>query len=92
MYKIFNTIYFSPLSSVPELDGDGYEGKSISYIFLGSSSAGIFSLADVCRTGVKEALGELKLMGIKTIMLTGDCYAAAVHVQDQVNFKIFDSV
>ncbi|XP_019177840.1 PREDICTED: putative inactive cadmium/zinc-transporting ATPase HMA3 [Ipomoea nil] len=71
-------------TTVPELDGDGYEGKSISYIFLGSSPAGIFSLADVCRTGAKEALGELKLMGIKTVMLTGDCYAAAVHVQDQL--------
>ncbi|KAI3803172.1 hypothetical protein L1987_31321 [Smallanthus sonchifolius] len=60
------------------------EGKSIGYIFLGSSLAGIFNLSDVCRTGAKEALKELKSMGIKTAMLTGDCQAAANHAQNQL--------
>lgn len=75
---------FSLEISVPELEGDSIQGKSVGYIFLGSSPAGIFSLSDVCRTGVKDAMRELKQMGIKTVMLTGDCYAAANHVQDQV--------
>ena len=60
------------------------EGKSIGYIFSGSVPAGIFSLSDVCRTGVKEAIQELKSMGIKTAMLTGDHQAAAKHAQNQV--------
>ncbi|KAI3775275.1 hypothetical protein L1987_49846 [Smallanthus sonchifolius] len=60
------------------------EGKSIGYIFLGSSLAGVFNLSDACRTGAKEALKELKSMGIKTAMLTGDCQAAANHAQNQL--------
>ncbi|XP_076898337.1 putative inactive cadmium/zinc-transporting ATPase HMA3 isoform X2 [Bidens hawaiensis] len=60
------------------------EGKSTGYIFLDSSLAGIFNLTDTCRTGAKEALKELKSMGIKTAMLTGDCQAAASHAQKQL--------
>ncbi|CAI9099190.1 OLC1v1035974C1 [Oldenlandia corymbosa var. corymbosa] len=70
--------------SVPELEGND-EGKSVGYIFLGSTPAGIFRLSDVCRTGAKEALQQLKSMGIKTVMITGDCYAAAKHIQDQLD-------
>ncbi|CAI9783389.1 unnamed protein product [Fraxinus pennsylvanica] len=71
-------------TTVPTLDGHNLEGKSVGYIFLGSSLAGIFSLSDVCRTGSNEALKELNLMGIKTVMLTGDSYEAAKHAQDQL--------
>nr|GMD79010.1 cadmium/zinc-transporting ATPase HMA3-like isoform X2 [Ipomoea batatas]GMD79012.1 cadmium/zinc-transporting ATPase HMA3-like isoform X2 [Ipomoea batatas] len=71
-------------TSVPEFEGDGREGKSMSYIFVGSSLAGVFSLSDACRTGVQEAIRKLKVMGIKTVMLTGDSYAAARHVQEQL--------
>ncbi|KAI3496273.1 hypothetical protein L1887_38630 [Cichorium endivia] len=60
------------------------EGRSTGYIFLGSSCAGIFSLSDSCRIGVKEALEELKSMGIKTAMLTGDSQEAANYAQNQV--------
>ncbi|KAK6147448.1 hypothetical protein DH2020_018360 [Rehmannia glutinosa] len=69
---------------VPKLDGFDVQGKSVGYVFLGSSPVGIFCLSDACRTGAKEALKELKSMGIKTVMLTGDCYAAAKHAQDQL--------
>ncbi|KAI3524153.1 hypothetical protein L1887_02805 [Cichorium endivia] len=61
------------------------EGKSMGYIFVGSSLAGVFSLSDTCRTGAKEALKELKSMGIKTAMLTGDSQAAANHAQNQLD-------
>nr|GEW02185.1 putative inactive cadmium/zinc-transporting ATPase HMA3 [Tanacetum cinerariifolium] len=60
------------------------DGKSVGYIFLGSTLAGTFSLSDSCRIGVKEALEELKSMGIKTAMLTGDCQAAANYAQNQL--------
>ncbi|GJZ47208.1 putative inactive cadmium/zinc-transporting ATPase HMA3 [Tanacetum coccineum] len=43
-----------------------------------------FSLSDSCRIGVKEAIEELKSMGIKIAMLTGDCQAAANHAQTQL--------
>ncbi|KAG5537499.1 hypothetical protein RHGRI_024811 [Rhododendron griersonianum] len=57
------------------------EGKSVGYIFLGAAPAGIFSLSDSCRTGVREAINELKSMNIKTIMLTGDGHEAAIEAQ-----------
>ncbi|KAK4478880.1 hypothetical protein RD792_014386 [Penstemon davidsonii] len=41
-------------------------------------------LADVCRTGAKEAIEELKSLGIKTAMLTGDSRASAKHTQAQL--------
>ncbi|CAA2938169.1 cadmium zinc-transporting ATPase HMA3-like isoform X2 [Olea europaea subsp. europaea] len=71
-------------TTVPTFDGHNIEGKSVCYIFLGSSLAGIFSLSDECRTGSNAALKELNLMGIKTVMLTGDSYEAAKHAQDQL--------
>ncbi|KAL3644185.1 putative cadmium/zinc-transporting ATPase hma4 [Castilleja foliolosa] len=71
-------------NTVPKLEGYDIEGKSVGYVFLGSAPAGIFCLSDDCRTGAKEALEELKSMGIKTVMLTGDCHAAAKHAQNQL--------
>ncbi|KAF7149525.1 hypothetical protein RHSIM_Rhsim02G0072300 [Rhododendron simsii] len=44
---------------------------------------GVFNLSVTCRSGAKEGIEELKLFGVRTAMLTGDCLAAAVLVQDQ---------
>ncbi|KAK9064873.1 hypothetical protein SSX86_016255 [Deinandra increscens subsp. villosa] len=71
-------------SQVPRTGSENNEGNSTGYIFVGSTPAGIFSLSDSCRIGVKEALEELKSMGIRTAMLTGDCQAAANHAQNQL--------
>ncbi|KAM0033841.1 putative translocase [Helianthus debilis subsp. tardiflorus] len=71
-------------SQVPTNESENNEGNSIGYIFLGSTPAGIFSLSDSCRIGVKEALEELKFMGIRTAMLTGDCQDAADYAQYQL--------
>ncbi|CAA0821470.1 Cadmium/zinc-transporting ATPase HMA2 [Striga hermonthica] len=68
----------------PKLEGYETEGKSVGYVFLGSSPAGIFCLSDICRTGAEEALKELKSMGIKPVMLTGDSYEAANHAKNQL--------
>ncbi|KAL3830120.1 hypothetical protein ACJIZ3_018922 [Penstemon smallii] len=71
-------------NAVPKLEGFDIEGKSVGYVFLGSLPVGIFCLSDVCRTGAKEAIKELNSIGIKTVMLTGDCHAAAKHTQAQL--------
>lgn len=72
------------LKAVLDLEGYDVEGKSIGYVFLGSSLAGVFCLSDICRTGAKEAINDIKSLGIKTVMLTGDSQAAAKHAQAQV--------
>ncbi|XP_058212657.1 putative inactive cadmium/zinc-transporting ATPase HMA3 [Rhododendron vialii] len=70
--------------TAPSIVGHCSKGKSVSYIFLGAAPAGIFSLSDSCRTGVREAINELKSMNIKSVMLTGDSHEAAVEAQKQL--------
>ncbi|KAK9268747.1 hypothetical protein L1049_000508 [Liquidambar formosana] len=74
--------------TVPILEGDTKEGQTIGYIYHGATPAGIFSLSDACRSGVVEAVKELKSLGIKTAMLTGDSHAAAMHAQDQLGHAL----
>lgn len=54
------------------------------YVFLDMRQVGTFALSDTCRTGAAEAIKELKLLGIKTAMLTGDSTKAAMHALGQV--------
>ncbi|GMI92904.1 heavy metal atpase 2, ARABIDOPSIS HEAVY METAL ATPASE 2 [Hibiscus trionum] len=70
--------------TAPNLQGNMMEGKTIGYVFSGATPLGIFSLSDACRTGAAEAVKELKSMGIKTALLTGDNQATAIHVQEQL--------
>ncbi|XVE71869.1 hypothetical protein DITRI_Ditri10aG0186200 [Diplodiscus trichospermus] len=74
--------------TVPTLEGNMIQGKTIGYVFSGATPVGIFSMSDACRTGVAEAIDELKSMGIKTAMLTGDNEAAAIHVQEQLGNRL----
>ncbi|KAJ4913580.1 Cadmium/zinc-transporting ATPase HMA2 [Raphanus sativus] len=71
-------------SSVPDIDVDTKGGKTVGYVYVGETLAGVFNLSDACRSGVAQAMKELKSMGIKTAMLTGDNQAAAMHAQEQL--------
>nr|AFD32367.1 HMA2 transporter [Sedum alfredii] len=71
-------------ASGPISEGESMEGKTIGYIYTGTTLAGMFSLSDACRSGAAEAVNELKNMGIRTVMLTGDSQAAANHAQAQL--------
>jgi len=48
------------------------EGKTVIGISIGSDLAGIITLADKVKEGVKEAVAKLKSMGIASYLLTGD--------------------
>ncbi|CAH2077511.1 unnamed protein product [Thlaspi arvense] len=71
-------------SSVPDIDVDTKGGKTVGYVYVGETLAGVFNLSDACRSGVAQAMKELKSLGIKTAMLTGDNQAAAMHAQEQL--------
>ncbi|XP_010438218.1 PREDICTED: cadmium/zinc-transporting ATPase HMA2-like [Camelina sativa] len=71
-------------SSVPDIDVDTKGGKTVGYVYVGETLAGVFNLSDACRSGVAQAMKELKSLGIKTAMLTGDNEAAAMHAQEQL--------
>ncbi|CAA7048805.1 unnamed protein product [Microthlaspi erraticum] len=75
-------------SSAPDIDVDTKGGKTVGYVYVGETLAGVFNLSDACRSGVAQAMKELKSMGIKTAMLTGDNQAAAMHAQEQLGNAI----
>lgn len=71
-------------STVPEIEVDTKGGKTVGYVYVSERLAGVFNLSDACRSGVSQAMAELKSLGIKTAMLTGDNQEAAMHAQEQL--------
>ncbi|CAL1358481.1 unnamed protein product [Linum trigynum] len=71
-------------TTVPAVDDGTKGGMTIGYVYCEGTLIGTFNLSDSCRTGVKEAVNELKSMGIRTAMLTGDSQGAAMHAQQQL--------
>ena len=48
------------------------QGKTVVYILVDGKAQGAIALADIIRPESKEAISELKKMGIQCMMLTGD--------------------
>src|SRR6266576_3476847 len=53
------------------------QGKTVVYVLADGRPVGAIALADIIRPESRDALGRLKAMGIKPIMLTGDSAAVA---------------
>ncbi|PWZ38730.1 hypothetical protein Zm00014a_038724 [Zea mays] len=66
----------------PEMEGQ--QGASIGHVIVDGDHVAAFSLSDDCRTGAAEAIRELRSMGIRSVMLTGDSKAAASRAQRQL--------
>lgn len=75
--------------TVSAIDVDTKGGKTVGYVYVGERLAGMFNLSDACRSGVAQAMKELKSLGIKTAMLTGDNQSAAMYAQEQVRINFF---
>ena len=56
-------------------------GGSAIVAMTGGEAVLVFGIADGPRAGAKEAVAELKRMGVKTVMLTGDGESAANHIK-----------
>jgi len=50
----------------------GRQGKTVIFVLIGDELKGAIALADIIRPESKEAIADLKAMGIRCIMLTGD--------------------
>lgn len=61
------------------------EGKTVMVIISGKMLAGIIALADTVKDNAKQAITELKNMGLNVIMLTGDQERTARAIASQVN-------
>jgi P-type E1-E2 ATPase len=70
---------------VSYVDSESGLGRTIVMVAEDSEMAGIVSVADTLRAGVKESLAEMKAAGAKSIvMLTGDSLPVAKQVASQV--------
>jgi P-type Cu2+ transporter len=60
------------------------EGKTVVFVLIQHEVAGMIALADIVRETAKEAIQELKGLGIESIMLTGDNRQVANYVAGQI--------
>ncbi len=84
-----NEKYISEKASVDEelkkrADAMSREGKTPLFFSDGERAIGIIAVADVIKESSRRAISELKAMGIKTIMLTGDNERTARAIADKV--------
>lgn len=60
------------------------QGKTVIYLAQEQEIIAILAIADTVKETSKQAIEELKKMGLKTIMLTGDNLATANYIKEQV--------
>ena len=66
-------------------------GKSLIYVAAGSTLVGVAAFADTLKPNSKAAVEQLKAMGIKTSMITGDHTDVAEAVARQVGVDMFEA-
>lgn len=76
-----NKIEIKEKEKINKLSG---EGKTVVFVIIENKLVGAIALADIIREESKEAIKQLKDMGIKTMMLTGDNRQVAKWVADQL--------
>jgi Cu+-exporting ATPase len=63
------------------------EGRTIAFVALGDSVAGLIAIADEIKPDSAEAIRELHHLGLKTMMLTGDNERTARAVAETVGIE-----
>ncbi|MFA7059586.1 MAG: heavy metal translocating P-type ATPase [Pedobacter sp.] len=66
-------------------------GKSLIYVAAGTTLVGIAAFSDTLKPGSKQAVEELKQMGIRTCMITGDHADVAEIVARQAGVDMFEA-
>ncbi|WP_395684845.1 heavy metal translocating P-type ATPase [Caenimonas koreensis] len=59
------------------------QGRSVTLLADESSVLALFAVADTIRESSKQAIADLKLLGVTPVMLTGDNTATATHIARQ---------
>ncbi|KAL8152532.1 hypothetical protein V2J09_010292 [Rumex salicifolius] len=70
--------------AAPEIESSTEDGRTLGFVYSDGVVIGTFGLSDACRSGALDAIRDLKSMGIRTAMLTGDSNAAATHAHNQL--------
>jgi Cd2+/Zn2+-exporting ATPase len=74
-----------------KLKGLESEGKTVVLFSDGDSVAALIAANDTVKSDSKKAIAELKELGVKTVMLTGDNAASALAVATEVGVDEFKS-
>ncbi len=69
------------------LDRLSGEGKTVVAVARDGTLAGVVALRDAIRPGVPEATADLRRMGIKTVLLSGDSASAARAAADEAGIQ-----
>lgn len=67
-----------------QAEGLADEGKTVTYFAREGKLMGVIAVADVPKATSAAAIAQLRAMGIRTVMLTGDAERTALAVQRQV--------
>lgn len=76
-----NKIEIREKETIEKLSG---QGKTVVFVLIDNKLIGAIALADIIREESKEAIKQLKGMGIKPMMLTGDNKQVAKWVADEL--------
>jgi Cu2+-exporting ATPase len=68
----------------PRVQTVSEQGKTVVFVILDGAVAGAIALADIVREESRAAVQQLKAMGLKCIMLTGDARAVAKTVAGEL--------
>jgi Cu+-exporting ATPase len=63
---------------IPDSESDS--SATLLYVAIDGAYSGLLEAQDVLRPGAKEAMDSLHILGVKTVMLTGDNAQAASHI------------
>jgi potassium-transporting ATPase ATP-binding subunit len=69
-----------PSETQPVVDDIARKGGTPLVVYADKKILGVVYLKDILKQGIKEKLAELRLMGIKTIIVTGDNPLTAAHI------------
>ena len=73
-----------PVNLLPEISHLAGLGKTIIYVVMENSLLGVIALSDLIREESRQAVKDLKTMGVKVAMLTGDSEEVALWVASEL--------
>lgn len=73
--------------SDPRLKQLERQGKTVVVLVRGGAPRALFALADIVRPESKQAIAELKSLGVDSIMLTGDAHGVAEAVSEELGIS-----
>lgn len=77
----------APNGMAPEIARLQSQAKTVVAVLVDGKMAGVIGIADTLKEGSREAIAELKRMGLAVAMITGDNVATARAIADQVGIE-----